>query len=172
MSDTLKKELEEVRDMLHDDLSLPILDDVVKVLEDTGVTIDPEYLQKIKIKVENLLSRLIKHYKLTEFISDKYRYRIDYGKFCNSELYKKFNSKQDIDGNRLRYGHDHIPENLEEWMNINMPDYMTTGDIYSNICEYRRILKDDLLSLNKISKRYTVYRKVNIIYYIPSLIFL
>jgi hypothetical protein len=152
MSDTLKKEFEKALESLSEDID----DDMVKVLEDTGVTVDPEYLHKIKMKVENLLSRLIKHYVLEEFISDKYRYRIDYSKFCNSEFYKKFNSKQDIDGNRLRYGHDHIPETLEEWLNISMPDYMTTEEIYTNICEYRRILKNDLLSLNKIAKRYKV----------------
>lgn len=157
MSEDLTKEgLATAIEALSKEINTQMDDDTSKVLPDNRVTVDPEYLHKIKMKVEKLLSKLIKHYKLTDFISDKYRYRIGYDKFCKSDFYTKFRNKQDINGNRLRYGHDYIPETIEDWLYINMPDYMVTEDIYGNICEYRRILKDDLASLNKIAKVYKV----------------
>jgi len=127
-----------------------------KVLSDNKIDMDPEYLHKIKEKVEMILSQIVKKHGLQDCLSEKYRYRVDTGKLYASRYHKLFEENKDIDGKILRRGYEYIPVDFDDWMNIYVPDYVETANIYSEMCGSRRIRKEDLIYLNKIAKKYKV----------------
>ena len=47
-----------------------------------------------------------------------------------------------------------MPVDFNDWMKTYLPDYVTTEEIYTNMCESRRVQKSDLVQLNKISTKY------------------
>jgi len=116
--------------------------------------IDAKYLHEIKRKTEMVLEKIIEKYNLTPYISEKMRYRLNEEKWYQSKYKQLFDDQKDINGNKLRYGYDFIPTTFEEWANINLPDYTVVSEIYANMCGFRRVLKDDLKTLNSIAKRY------------------
>lgn len=147
----------ELSKQLAEEIDKDILNEFTgKVLPGNKADVDPEYLFNIKRKVEKLLDSIIAHYGVEELISDRYHHRVDMAKMCNSKYFDLFNEKKDLNGNQLRYGHDIIPQYFEDWLQEYLPDLMSTQEIYSNMCEYRRIRKEDLKELNKIAKRYKV----------------
>jgi len=127
-----------------------------KIVPDNRVAVDPEYLHKIKMKVEKILSKLLGDYELKEYESEKYRYRIDREKLSNSKYHKLFEENKDIDGTQLRRGYEYIPIDFEDWLYEYMSDYFDVEFIYNEMCGARRIVKDDLKHLNTIAKKHKV----------------
>ena len=127
-----------------------------KVIPDNRIAVDPEYLHKIKMKVERILSTLLDYYELREYESEKYRYRLDREKLSQSKYHKLFNENKNIDGKQLRRGHEYIPIDFEDWLNEYLSDYFDTEFVYNEMCGARRIVQDDLKQLNKIAKKHKV----------------
>lgn len=130
-----------------------------KTLSDSKADIDPEYLHSIKSKVEKILGQIIDKYELNDYLSENYRCRIDPAKMVDSKYYKLYMECKDIDGQKLKYGHEHIPENFEEWKEIYLKDYVTAEIIYNEMCGTKRVQKGDLVILNSLAKKYKVLPK-------------
>jgi len=124
-----------------------------KVLPDDKVTVDPEYLRNIKLKVETILTKMIEHYDLQDCISLKFRFRLDYDKLYSSKYHTLFSNKQDINGKYLKYGYGYMPDSFEDWVNTYLTDYCQTESIYMLMCSARRVRKDDLVFLNKMANK-------------------
>ena len=116
--------------------------------------IDTEYLFSVKRKVEQLLKAIIEKYNLGEYISIKYRYRLDEDKWDNSKYHELYKQRKDINSKILRSGYEYVPVDFEDWTRTYLSDYTITAGIYSDMCDSRRIIKEDLVTLNKIAKRY------------------
>ena len=116
--------------------------------------IDSVYLHDVKKKTELLLDKIIEKHELTPYLSDKYRYRIKSELWHESKYKELYDQRKDLDGKYLASGYDYVPVDFEDWTKTYFPDYITAVEIYSNMCEYRRVLKDDLKKLNKIARRY------------------
>ena len=127
-----------------------------RTLPDNKAVVDPEYLHKIKTKVEKILLTMIEEYKLQEFMSEKYRYRLSLEKLYASKYHELFGQQKDINGIQLRRGHEYIPEDFESWLRENLPDYMETELIYTEMCKSRRIIQKDLKYLNDVAKKHKV----------------
>lgn len=115
--------------------------------------IDSIYLHDVKKKTELLLEKIIEKFDLTPFLSEKKRYRFDGEKWYKSKYKELYDQRKGIDGKYLASGYDYVPVDFEDWTKTYFPDYITAVKIYSNMC-YRRVLKDDLKTLNKIARRY------------------
>lgn len=126
------------------------------ILGDDKFEVDPTYLHSIKQKVEKLLSNIIEHCKLAEYIDLKLRYRLSREKLSSSHLHELYEQQKDINGNQLRYGYDYIPDNFEEWLSVYVSDYFEVELIYGLMCSGRRIVKKDLIRLNEIAIKYGV----------------
>ena len=146
----------EIDRQFFDALDEAVKEEIQKVLSDDKAKIDPEYLHNIKAKVEKVLSSIVKHYGLEDCLSEKYRYRVKTEKLYASIYHKLFEENKDIDGNILRRGYEYIPVDFEDWMKTYLSDYIDTEAIYSGMCGSRRIIKEDLIYLNKIAKKYKV----------------
>ncbi len=116
--------------------------------------IDSIYLHNIKKKTESLLEKIIEKFDLTPYISTKKRYRIDEEKWYQSKYKELYEQKKDINYKELKYGYEYIPIDFDDWTKIYLSDYVTVSDIYTNMCELRKVHKDDLKQLNKIAKKY------------------
>lgn len=116
--------------------------------------IDSVYLHDIKKKVELLLEKIIEKFDLSPYLSIKRRYRLDEQEWCQSKYKELYDQRKDLDGKYLASGYDYIPLDFDDWTKTYFPDYTTAVEIYSNMCEYRRVLKDDLKTLNKIARQY------------------
>lgn len=117
--------------------------------------VDSEYLHNIKTKVEKLLQKVIDFHDIHDIISDSLRYRIDKKK-CeqNNKYYDSYRKQLSIDGKRLVIGYDYIPVDFDDWIRTYLPHYGIAIEIYQNMCTSRRITKEDLIKLNKISRVY------------------
>jgi hypothetical protein len=111
----------------------------------------------VKVKVEKILSTLIKEYELQEFMSEKYRHRVSLEKLYASKYHTLFEQQKDINGIQLRRGHEYIPTDFEDWLQENFQDYRETELIYTQMCESRRIIQRDLKYLNDVAKKHKVH---------------
>ena len=94
---------------------------------------------------------------MKEYESDRKRFRIDIYKLRNSKYYELYTQKKDINGKQLRRGYEYIPENFNDWLNEYLGDYFYSAFvIYEEMCNTKRIVKEDLQYLNKIAKKYKV----------------
>lgn len=116
--------------------------------------IDSVYLHDVKKKTELLLDKIIEKFDLSPYLSIKKRYRLDEEKWHQSKYKELYDQRKDLEGKYLASGYDYVPVDFEDWTKTYFPDYITAVEIYSNMCEYRRVLKDDLKILNKIARRY------------------
>lgn len=155
MSEELEKALQGVAENATDE----DIDKLNKILSDDKAVVDPIYLQSIKTKVEKILNKIIEKYELGDYLSDNYRCRICPSKMVDSKYYKLYEDSKDIDGKTLRYGHEYVPENFEDWKATYLTDYMNAEVIYDEMCRSKRIQKSDLIILNSLAKRYGVVPK-------------
>lgn len=107
-----------------------------------------EYIYRAKKKTELLLIKLIEKYDISEIISDKYKFRIDFDKFVRSKYWLLHKEKKDRLG--LAYIARTIPCSIEEWLFDNFKDYMCASNIYDKFCKSAFIEKADLRILNEI----------------------
>lgn len=160
MSDLLAEQIDrEMLDALND-----IADDSIKkvadgTLSDTKVKIDPEYLHNIKMKVEKVLEKITEHYELEDYLSDNYRNRVSPQKWHETIYYKLYEEMKDIDGKTLKYGHEYVPTSFDDWKETYLKDYMDAELIYDSMCINKRVVKEDLIVLNKLAKKYKVATK-------------
>lgn len=150
--------MEELARELSKSIDTPMLRGVddLKTLSDSKAVVDPTYLHSIKRKVEKILREIIDKYELHDYLSDNYRCRVDPGKMVDSKYYKLYMECKDIDGKKLKYGHEHVPEDFEDWKAIYLTDYVTAEVIYNEMCRTKRIQKEDLIILNSLAKKYKV----------------
>jgi len=155
--------LRKFADIVAKDIDSEILHDFQKEIEkmkmpkkDSKLDVDTRYLHQVKFKIELLLVAIIQKYSLENYLSDKFRFRLDMNRYYQSEHYSLYEQKKDINGNNLRYGHDYVPTDIEDWIKTFLPDYFFVSNVYDTLCSNRRIMQDDLKKLNKIAKRYKI----------------
>lgn len=137
-----------------------LFDDVDMQYDTKKQQIDPSYLHEVKRKTESLLQNIIHKYNLDEYISIKYRYRLDKENWYNSKYHELYKQRKDINGKILMSGREYVPVDFDDWSKTYLSDYYATAEIYGNMCEMRRVIKEDLIALNKIAKKYKVNNEI------------
>ena len=157
MSDLIAKEIDqEMLDSIKDIAEKAVDRQTHSTLSDTKVKIDAEYLHNIKMKVEKVLGKIIDHYGLKDYLSDNYRNRVSPQKWHETIYYKLYEEMRDVDGKKLKYGHDYVPTSFDDWKEIYLKDYVDSAIIYDSMCISKRVVKEDLIALNKLAKKYKV----------------
>lgn len=112
---------------------------------ETPYTHKPEILYNTKIKIQNLLHILIEKYNITQFISDKDGYTIDYNKLNNDKTFAIYKEEQKY------YGHISVGDSLfEKYIGEVYPNYFIVYEIYKELCETGTILTEYIDALEHI----------------------
>ena len=114
---------------------------------------------KMKKKIELILDLLVKHYKLSDYISENLSYRISLSDLMESKLYEFYLDARDMYGKKLPYDMriDLETQDFEHWLYLVCEDYMETSRIYSEFIRYKKISQKDINELNLLYEnwRYT-----------------
>jgi len=130
--------------MRHDDLILKHADEI-------------EFQYMIKLKIEKLLSALIKFYELQPYISDRYQFRLQtLDELTNTKLYEYYQDNRNDKGEKLPYNvrYDIEEFGFESWLEYNFKDFVKTSELYIKFIRFKFLEEKDLNKMNDLYKNY------------------